>query len=95
MASCQVRSCKMWVRAPEQRVAGSTLRRYSLGLRLARHARILQIGRNLTQMKPVDASSAWSRPSDLDKKESDGRDPPEGVVPHAHRGVVGAYELCR
>ena len=26
-------------------------------------------------MKPVDAPSAWTSPSDLDKKESDGRDP--------------------
>ena len=33
--------------------------------------------------------------SDLEKKESDGRDPPQGVAPHAHRGVVGASELCR
>ena len=41
-------------------------------------------------MKPVDAPSVWSRPSDLDKKESDGRDPPQRVAPHAHRGVVGA-----
>ena len=41
----------------------------------------------------MDASSAWSSHSDLDKKESDGRDLPEGVAPHAHRGVVGAPEL--
>ena len=26
--------------------------------------------------------------SDIDKKESEGRDPPEGVAPLAHRGVV-------
>ena len=45
-------------------------------------------------MKAVDAPSALSSPSDLDKKESDGRDPPQGVVPHAHRGVGGAPELC-
>ena len=43
-------------------------------------------------MKPVDAPSAWSSLSDLDKKESDGRDPPQGVAPHAHRGVVGAHD---
>ena len=41
-------------------------------------------------MKPGDAPSAWSSPSDLDRKKSDGRDPPQGVAPHAHRGVVGA-----
>ena len=39
---------------------------------------------------PVDAPAAWYSHSDLDKKESDGRDPP-----HTHRGVVGAPELCR
>ena len=33
------------------------------------------------------AAYVWSNPSDLDKKESDGRDPPEGVAPHAHREV--------
>ena len=41
-------------------------------------------------IKPVDAPSAWSCPSDLDKKKSDGREPPQGVAPHAHRGVIGA-----
>ena len=35
-------------------------------------------------MKPVAVSSAWTRPSDLGKNESDGRDPPQGVAPHAH-----------
>ena len=44
-------------------------------------------------MKPEDAPLAWSSSSDLDKKEPDGQDPPEGVAPHAHRGVVGAHEL--
>ena len=45
-------------------------------------------------MKRVDALSVWSSPSDLEdpmgewKKESGGRDPPQGVAPHAHRGVV-------
>ena len=39
-------------------------------------------------VKPVAAPLAWSICSDLDKKESDGRDPPQGVAPHAHRGVV-------
>ena len=29
-------------------------------------------------MNPVDAPSAWCSPSDLDKKESDGRDPLDG-----------------
>ena len=43
-------------------------------------------------MKRVDASSAWTSPSDLDKKESDGRDPREVV---AHRGVFGATGCYR
>ena len=69
IGECQVRH------TPEKRVAASTLRRYSLGLRLA----IAQPGppcpyspdRTLPDatMKRVDA------PSNLDKKESDGRDP--------------------
>ena len=46
-------------------------------------------------MKRVGALSVWSSSSDLDKKESDGRDPPQGIAPHAHRGIVGAHELCR
>ena len=37
--------------------------------------------------------SAWSNPSDLDEKESDGRDTPQGVAPHAHRTVVGDPNL--
>ena len=51
--------------------------------------------------KPVDAPSAWfnpsawTSPSDLDRKEPDEWDPPQGVAPHAHRGVVGTPELCR
>ena len=45
-------------------------------------------------MKRVDAPSAWPSPSDLDKKESDGRDPPQEVAPHAHRGVVDAPDFC-
>ena len=44
-------------------------------------------------MKCVDATSAWSIHSDFDKKESGGRDPPQGVAPHAHGGVVGAHGL--
>ena len=43
-------------------------------------------------MKPMDDPSAWSSHSDLDKKDSDGRDLPQGVAPHAHRGVVGAHD---
>ena len=43
-------------------------------------------------MKRVGASSALSSHSDTDKKESDGRDPPHGVGPHVHSGVVGAHE---
>ena len=66
------------------------------GRRQARHARIIQIGLPLTHpWKRVDAPSAWCSPSDLDKKESRGRDPPHGVAPHADRGVVGTHELCR
>ena len=30
---------------------------------------------------------------DFDKKESDGRDPPQGVAPHVHRGVIGLWQL--
>ena len=41
-------------------------------------------------MKRVDAPLARTSPSDLYEKESDGRNPPRGVAPHAHRGVVGA-----
>ena len=43
-------------------------------------------------MKRVDAPSAWPSLSDLDKQESGGRDPPQGVAPHAPRGVVGAVQ---
>ena len=39
------------------------------------------------------AHTAWSTHSDLDEKESDGRDPTQGVAPHARRGVVGALDL--
>ena len=32
--------------------------------------------------------------SDLDMKDSEGRDPPQGVAPHAHGGVVNVvWEL--
>ena len=44
-------------------------------------------------MKRVDSRSAWSGPSDLDTKESDGQDSPQWIAPHTHRGVVGAPEL--
>ena len=44
-------------------------------------------------MKPVDAPSAWSSHSDLDKKESDGRDPPQGVAPHAPLAPDKFYTL--
>ena len=43
-------------------------------------------------MKRAGAPLTKTSPSDLDKKESDGRDPPQGVAPHAHRGEVGAHE---
>ena len=58
------------------------------GRRQARHARILQIGH---KHEACGRPSAWSSHSDLDEKESDERDPPQGVAPHAHRGVVGAH----
>ena len=51
------------------------------GRRQARHARILQIGLHpYAAMKRLGALSAWTSPSDLDKKESDGRDPPQEVT---------------
>ena len=43
-------------------------------------------------MKPVDALSSWSSHLDLDKKDSNGKDPLQGVASLAHRGVVGAHE---
>ena len=48
-------------------------------------------------MKRVDHAeglnpSVWSSPSDLDKRESGGRDSPQGVAPHSQRGVVGAQD---
>ena len=93
------RSGQVWGHIPEQRVAASTLRRYF-------SASVWPLPRQTpgppcpypsdrtppyATMKRVGAPSAWSSPSDLDKKESDGRDPPQGVAPHAHRGVVTAY----
>ena len=92
-----------WGHTPEQRVAASTLRRYSIGLRVAiaqADARpVMRISRGYAPpdatMKPVHALSSWSRPSDLDKKESDGRNVPQGVAPLAQRRVVGAHEICR
>ena len=48
-----------------------------------------------TTMKSVDVLLAWSSNLDIDKKASSGWDPPEGVAPHAHRGIVGAHKLCR
>ena len=44
-------------------------------------------------MKRVGAPSAWSSHSYLNKKESDGLDLPQGVAPHAHRGVVSTPKL--
>ena len=44
-------------------------------------------------MKPVGAPSAWSSPSDIGKKASDGQNPPQGVAPHTCRGVVGADDM--
>ena len=71
--------------------SASTLRRYSFGLRLAiaqadaRPARPYPSNRTPTdaKMKPVDIPSAWSSPTDLGKKESEGRDPPPRVAPLA------------
>ena len=88
---------QVWGHTPEQRVAASTLRRYSFGRltivhrRQARHVSIIHIGL-VTDATANGGISAWFSPSDRDKKESDGRDPPQGVAPHAHRGVVGAAD---
>ena len=79
------------------------LRRYSIGLRLAiaqADAKpVMRIFLGYTPpdviMKPVHALSSWSSPSDLDKKESDGWNVPQGVAPLAQRRVVGAHEICR
>ena len=69
-----LRPGQVWGHTPEQRVAASTLRRYSLVLRLAiAHAdadppcpyHSDRIPPDAT-MKRVDALSAWSSPSDLD-----------------------------
>ena len=90
----QVRSGQVWRHTPEHRVAASTLRRYLLprppsghrpGRRQARHARILQIG-HLMQPRSLWTPLGIASLSDLDKKVSDGRDPPQGVAPHAHTG---------
>ena len=68
---------------------------YSPGRRQTRHARIIQIGLHLTQTRSVwTPLPARPTPSDLDKKQSDGRDPPQGFAPHDHRDVVDAPELC-
>ena len=86
---------------PEQRVAASTLQLYTFVFRLAiaqAEAKSCPYPSDRTPpdatMKHVGAPSAWSRPSDLDKKESDGRDSPQEVVPHAHRCLVCAPECC-
>ena len=78
---------------PKQRVAASTLRWYSFSIRLAIAQADARPSRTYATMKRVDALSAWSSLSDLDKKESDERDSPQAVAPQAHRGVVGAHEL--
>ena len=46
-------------------------------------------------MKRVDALRAWSSRSDLDQKESDGRDPPQGVAPHALQRLILLIKLFR
>ena len=97
------KSGQRWRHTPEQCVAASTSRRYSFSLRLPspRQTPGPQCPHPSDRtppdanMKRVGAPSTWTSPSDLDKKESDGRHPPQGVAPHAHRGVVGAPELCR
>ena len=66
------------------------------GRRQSHYASILQIGLHLTQPR-----SGWAPPRHgpgpriSRKKQFNWRDPPQGVAPHAHRGVVGAPELCR
>ena len=88
---------------PEQRVAASTLRRYSFGLRLAiaqADARPVKSYPSdgtppATTMKLADGPSAWLSHSDLGKKESDGRNPAQSVAPHAHRGVIVTHETMQ
>ena len=63
--------------------------------RQARHAHILRIGLRLAIAQTPGRPRHGSSPSDVDKIESDEQDPPQGVAPHAHKGVVGAHELCR
>ena len=66
-----------------------SLRRYSFGLRLAiaqadaRPAMPVSSDRTPPDppMKRVDAPSVWPSPSDLDKKESDGRHSTQSVYP--------------
>ena len=40
-------------------------------------------------MKHAVGASAWSSPRDTDKTETDGRDPLQGVTPHAIKDAVG------
>ena len=44
-------------------------------------------------MKPVNAPSVWSSHSDLGKKKSGGRNPPQGFAPNAHRDEIGAPDF--
>ena len=57
--------------------------------RQARHAHIPQITwRNHEACGLHGCPRAWSSHSNLDKKESDERDPPQVLAPHAQSGVV-------
>ena len=58
------------------------------GRRQARHAHPSDRTPPAATMKHVDATSAWYSHLYLDKKEYDGRDPPQGVAPHAPKSVV-------
>ena len=58
------------------------------GRRHARHAYILQIGLHLTQTRSLWTPLGMVQPSYLEK-ESDDRNPLQGVAPHVRRRVIG------
>ena len=86
-------SGQVWEYTLEQRVAASTWRRYSLGLRLAiAQADARPAAPKSSDKTPPDATtmhaggfSAWSCLSDPERTESDERDPMQGLVLHARR----------
>ena len=66
-----------------------------------RMARTKRLKKSLIKPNRPFLRTAWLRyelyyehiHEDLENKDSDGRDPSQGVAPHAHRGKVGAREL--